>query len=693
MALLGKLFGALRSAAKCVFSSRQSSPKVEDVKVEHTEKKEEQERKPESIVEKAENPIQVPDPEQEPHRKKRTRPAAFVKKARLIEHNGEKKTAQEWAEELGVCTTAIRTRLRKYGSILAPDNSDKPIAKFKDIKLVKNENGTFIEADGKTYSLFQFSKVFGIKFGTLYGRVQKGRDIKEIINTPRDVKRDYTKAPPVKAKLWEWNGEKHTVGEWAKIYGVQKAMMRIRLTTYGSPERNTDKLESYKHRRARRFEWNGETHTAKEWAEIFKVPVRTMLGRLKAHNSPEAVRKKVCKPPPKQYKFNGESHTAEEWAEKTKQATRTVKKHFRENGTPYTTFKENSGHFKEKSYTWNGVTKRTSEWADEYNCTVNAIHKRFRKNGSPENTGGRRKAHYFTIEMPEEDAGSLVRHRNRAGVDTASEKMVYYAPKETVPEVAKTPCEEKTAQNATGHDTRHRPKGTLAAGLGQRSNRRGESLRQAFASSARKQVTFNGETHTYKEWGEKYGISSERMYIRIKRTGSPLPTEKPNPLPPPTPPKTKKEPVPVSDNSSSDDELYWCDGAYKTIAEWAEDYGLSKRVVKRNFEKYGTPIQPQYDFADVSEEEDYGEREEDIDAMLREIDKKQKSVVPKKQESIHEWLERIRNEPEDDRPLREILGCPRPSWSLFDKENGERKPTIFRGGKASRLDKASREMV
>ena len=574
MALLGKFFDALRSAAKSVFSRRQSSPKEEDAKVEHTEKKEEQERKPESIVEKSEKTIPSPEPAQEPQRKKRTRPAAFVKKARLIEHNSEKKTAQEWAEELGICTTAIRTRLRKYGSILAPDNSDKPIAKFKDIKLVKNENGTFIEADGKSYSLFQFSKVFGIKFGTLYGRVQKGWDIKEIITVPRDVKRDYTKAPPVKAKLWEWNGEKHTVGEWAKIYGVQNAMMRIRLTTYGSPERNTDKLESYKQRRARRFEWNGESHTAKEWAEIFKVPVRTMLGRLKAHNSPEAIRKKVHKPPPKQYKFNGESHTAEEWAEKTKQATRTVKKHFRENGTPYTTFKENSGHFKEKSYTWNGVTKRASEWADEYNCTVNALHKRFRKNGSPEDTGGRRKAHYFT---------------------------------------------------------------------------------------------FNGATHTYKEWGEKYGISSERMYIRIKRHGSPLPTEKPKPLPPPTPPKPKKEPARVSDDESSDEELYWCDGDCKTIAEWADEYGLSRRTIKKNFEQYGTPIKPQYDFADISEEEDYGEREEDIDAMLREINKKQKAAVPKKQESIHEWLERIRNEPEDDRPLREILGCPRPSWSLCDK--------------------------
>ena len=90
---------------------------------------------------------------------------------------------------------------------------------------------------------------------------------------------------------------------------------------------------------------------------------------------------------------------------------------------------------------------------------------------------------------PEEDAESLVRHRNRAGIDTASEKMVYYEQEEPVPEVAKALCEEKTDQDATGYDTRHRPKGTLAAGLGQRPNRRGESLRQASASSARKQLT------------------------------------------------------------------------------------------------------------------------------------------------------------------------------------------------------------
>lgn len=523
MALLGKFFGALRSVANIVFLSLRPSPKVKDGKFEHTEKT-----------------TSDPEPVQE------------------SKANGEKKTAQEWAE---------------YGSILAPDNSDKPIAKFKDIKLVKNENGTFIEADGTTYSLFQFSKVFGIKFGTLYGRVQKGWDIKDIINQPRVVKRDYLKAPPIKAKLWEWNGEKHTVGEWAKIYGVQKATMRIRLTTYGSPERNTDKLESYKKSRARCFEWNGETHTAKEWAAIYKVPLRTMQGRLKSHNSPEPVKRHVHEPIRKQYQWNGESHTAEEWAAKTKQSAKTVRKHFRENGTPFTTYKENKGLFKEKSYTWNGVTRRASEWADEYHCTVNAIHKRFRKNGSPEDTGGKRKAHYFT---------------------------------------------------------------------------------------------FNGETHTYKEWGEKYGISAARMYLRIKRHGSPLPIENRKPQNTLPLPKPKKDTVYVPDDESSDDELYWCDGDCKTIAEWAEAYGLSKHEVKRNFEQYGTPTKPEYDYADIAEEDDYGECEEDIDAMLQDIDKKQKNEKPKRKETISELLERIKNEPDDGRPLREILGCPRSPSILQD---------------------------
>ena len=568
MAWLGKFLGALRSAAKSVFSSRKSSPKEADLPIELPDYKEEPSQTNECVDGTENEFAPVPVDLSDTPTQCIPRTSSFVKKARLIEYGGEKKTAKEWAEKLGVSTTAIRRRLRKYGSILSPATSEAPVAKFNEIKLVKDSKGTLIEADGTTYTLFQFSKVFGIKFSTLYGRVQKGWDIQEIINQPRDVQRDYTKSPPVKSKLWEWKGEKHTVSEWAKIYGIQTAMMRKRLTAYGSPERNTDKLESYKQRRARRFEWKGETHTAKEWAEIYKVPLRTMMGRLHAHNSPE-VKHSLPAVSLKHYEWNGESLTAKEWAEKTKQSVKTVRAHFRENGTPFTTFKENKGHFKEKSYTWNGVIKKASEWAEEYNCTVNAVHKRFRKNGSPVDNGKKCTAHYFT---------------------------------------------------------------------------------------------FKGQTHTYKEWGEKYRITAAKMYMRIKRHRSPEPPEKTTPIPVSIPDKPIKVAVYVDDEESSDTELYWSDGECKKISEWASEYGIPRADVKRNFERYGTPIKPQYDYADLEENVDLGESEENIDAMLQEIDKKQKNGINKTKETIQEWLERIKNEPEDDRPLREILGCPSISW-------------------------------
>ena len=99
----------------------------------------------------------------------------------------------------------------------------------------------------------------------------------------------------------------------------------------------------------------------------------------------------------------------------------------------------------------------------------------------------------ITMKTPEEDAESLVRHMNRAGLTSDERNDTMYS-KKSFKEVGKALREEQTVNDPTERNTRHRPKGTLAAGLGQRSNRRGESLRQASASSARLQLTQKGIT-------------------------------------------------------------------------------------------------------------------------------------------------------------------------------------------------------
>ena len=268
------------------------------------------------------------------------------------------------------------------------DKENSTIAEFGSIRLIKIDGKDAIEADGKTYTLFQFSRSFKIKFSTLYGRVKKGYDIKDIIKSVRKVDRDYSKTSPIKAKLWEWNGEKHTVKEWAKIYGVKTAMMRKRLIAHGSPERNTEKLDAYKANRSRKFEWNGETHTVKEWAKIFNCPERTMFGRIGKYGSPEK-RESVIPAVAKKWEFNGESHTVLEWAKILGKGETTIRTNLRKYGIPVngnvnTNVKKEEIQDKNPDLYWcDGESKTLKEWANELGQTEEETLENFTVYGSP----------------------------------------------------------------------------------------------------------------------------------------------------------------------------------------------------------------------------------------------------------------------------------------------------------------------
>ena len=266
----------------------------------------------------------------------------------------------------------------------------KIVLKFKEIEILNvdapsNRKGKFkIKADGNIYTVSQFADILGMPLGTLYGRILKGWDIDKILTEARISNRDYRKCPPIKAKLWEWKGEKHTVSEWAKIYGIKNAMMRLRLTTYGNPERNTEKQDRYNANRAKRHTWNGETHTVKEWAKIYKVPERTMFGRLKAHGSPEA----VDRSPAKKYTWGGQSKTAAEWAKEYGCSPNAIKKRFNSHGSPclirVTTSKTSkTSEGEEELHMYNGQMKTVSQWAKVFNLSKRKVERNLIRYGQP----------------------------------------------------------------------------------------------------------------------------------------------------------------------------------------------------------------------------------------------------------------------------------------------------------------------
>ena len=94
----------------------------------------------------------------------------------------------------------------------------------------------------------------------------------------------------------------------------------------------------------------------------------------------------------------------------------------------------------------------------------------------------------ITIEPSEEDAESLVRHRNRTGL-TSAEKDDTMSPEKSFKEVGKALRKEKTVQNPAERNTRLRPQGLGRQASSTRQSSGEQSTRQATASSARLQLT------------------------------------------------------------------------------------------------------------------------------------------------------------------------------------------------------------
>jgi len=94
----------------------------------------------------------------------------------------------------------------------------------------------------------------------------------------------------------------------------------------------------------------------------------------------------------------------------------------------------------------------------------------------------------FTMKTPEEDAESLVRHRNRAGLTSDERNDTMYSEK-SFKEVGKALREEQTVNNPTERNTRLRPRGLGRQALSTRQSSGEQSTGQATASSARLQLT------------------------------------------------------------------------------------------------------------------------------------------------------------------------------------------------------------
>ena len=111
----------------------------------------------------------------------------------------------------------------------------------------------------------------------------------------------------------EYNGEKHTITEWAEKIGVLPSTLWARINKYNMSIDEALNLDINLLNKS--IEYNGENHTLCEWSEITGINKKTLYNRIYLYgwdvsialSTPTSCREKIIK-------FNGESHNIQEWS-------------------------------------------------------------------------------------------------------------------------------------------------------------------------------------------------------------------------------------------------------------------------------------------------------------------------------------------------------------------------------------------
>lgn len=110
-----------------------------------------------------------------------------------------------------------------------------------------------------------------------------------------------------------YNGETHTVPEWAEILNLKYDVLIHRLAHGWSVEKAIETPFRNFERHDRTYTFNGETHNLKEWSKILHINYRTLLNRIS--DSGWDIEKVLTTPVTEQrlITFDGRTMTATEW--------------------------------------------------------------------------------------------------------------------------------------------------------------------------------------------------------------------------------------------------------------------------------------------------------------------------------------------------------------------------------------------
>lgn len=114
----------------------------------------------------------------------------------------------------------------------------------------------------------------------------------------------------------EYNGQTHTIMEWARITGIQEGVIRSRIDKYGCSIGQALGYEDYDGSPDHILDYNGESHNITEWSIITGINKGTISSRLRyGYSVGQALgfEEYKRKNPPKYITYNGETHNLTGW--------------------------------------------------------------------------------------------------------------------------------------------------------------------------------------------------------------------------------------------------------------------------------------------------------------------------------------------------------------------------------------------
>lgn len=128
-----------------------------------------------------------------------------------------------------------------------------------------------LEYNGEVHTLAEWAKIRNLTYSQIQSRYYKG--------LPIDVILGFSELPST--RLLDVNGEVRTLKEWAKLTGIQYNVIWRRFNNGWNPE----EIVGHKERKPKRehLVYNGESHSYKEWEEITGISAETIRARIKRY--------------------------------------------------------------------------------------------------------------------------------------------------------------------------------------------------------------------------------------------------------------------------------------------------------------------------------------------------------------------------------------------------------------------------